>query len=182
MRFRLQKAITLAVLTILLTADVVLAVYATRWSGGFPKNELAAQKAEAKLLKADIQRALAIQKGMPQTKADCERFENSLLSSNTGYSALTDEMSEVAKHSGLQIASLGFHHKELPGRNIVELELDATVNGNYKSVVQFLNGLQRSKNHYVVDSLTLASEPGSRDASGTLRVALQLKSYFKNAP
>ena len=63
MRFRLQKAITLAVLTILLTADVVLAVYATRWSGGFPKNELAAQKAEAKLLKADIQRFI---KGIPE--------------------------------------------------------------------------------------------------------------------
>lgn len=181
MRFRLQKTITLAVLTILVTADVVLAVYAARWSGGFPRSKLAAQKAEAKLLKADIQRALAIQKGMPQTKADCERFENSLLSSNTGYSAVTAEISEVAKLSGLQIASLGFHPKELPERNMVELELDATVSGNYKSVVQFLNGLQRSKNHYVVDSLTLASEPGSRDPSGTLRVALHVKSYFKNA-
>src|SRR5437588_10023256 len=118
---------------------------------------------------------------MPQTKADCERFENSLLASNTGYSALTDEMSEVAKHSGLQIASLGFHHKELPGRNIVELELDATVNGNYKSVVQFLNGLQRSKNIYIIDTLALASEPTAQQAAGALRVAVQLRSYFKNA-
>lgn len=179
--FRIEKTVTLAVLAILITADAVLAVYATKWATRFPQNELAAQKAQAKLLKADIKRALAIQQSMPETKVDCERFEDSLLSSSVGYSGVTAELTEVEKDSGLQIASLSFHPKELPGRNMVEIELDVTVNGQYKSVVRFLNGLQRSKNNYVIDSLTLASEPTARDVSGALRVALHLKSYFKNA-
>ena len=179
--FALKKTITLASLTILITADVLLAVYAMKGSVRFPQNELAAQKAQAKLLKADIQRALVIQRGMPQTKADCERFENSILSSSTGYSAITTEISEVAKRSGSQIASLGFHPKELPGRGLTEIELDVTVNGDYKGVVRFLNGLQRSSNYYIVDGLTLASEGMAQAAPGTLHVALHLRSYFKTA-
>lgn len=179
--FRLQKTVTLVVLAMLFTADVVLAFYATKWATHVPQSELAAQKAQAKLLRADIRRAREIQQSIPQTKADCERFEESLLSSSVGYSAVTAELTEVEKQSGSQVASLGFHSKEVPGRDMLEIELDVTINGDYKSVVRFLNGLQRSKNHYIIDSLTLASEPTARVASGPLRVALHLKSYFKNA-
>lgn len=181
-RFSLQKKIMILGLGILLAADAVLAFYALESTNRSSRTDLAAQKAQMKLLKADIRRALAIQQSIPQTKADCERFENSLYASSAGYSAVTDELTEVAKRAGLQVASVGFHPKELPSRNMVELELDATVNGDYKAVVRFLNGLQRSKSPYIIDTLTLASEPTAGQAvSGALRVVLHLKSYFKNA-
>ena len=80
-----------------------------------------------------------------------------------------------------EVVSLAFHPKELPGRNVVELGLDATVNGDYKGVVRFLNGLQRSKNFYIIDTLTVAAEPTAQAGAGPLRVALSLRSYFKNA-
>lgn len=179
--FPLQKRIIVASLTILIVLDAILALYAMQSATGFPRGELAAQKTQMKLLKADINRALAIQQSIPQTKADCERFENSLYPSSGGYAAVTDELTEIEKHSGLQIASLGFHPKELPGRNLVELGLDVTVNGDYKSVVRFLNGLQRSKGLYIIDDLALASEPTAQNVPGQLRVALHLRSYFKNA-
>lgn len=179
--FRVKKTVTLVVLAILFTADVVLAFYATKWATQGPQSELAGQKAQAKLLRADIRRAREIQQSIPQTKADCERFEESLLSSSVGYSAVTAELTEIAKNSGLQAPALGFHSKELPDRGVVEIELDVTVSSDYKGVVRFVNGLQRSKNHYIIDGLTLASEPTARVTSGPLRVALHLKSYFKNA-
>lgn len=179
--FPWKKRITLAGLAILIGADAILGFYAMQSSTRFSRNELAAQKAQIKILKADIKRARGIQQSMPQTKADCERFENSLYSISAGDSAVTNELTEVAKNSGLQVASLTFHRKEIPGRNMVELELDATVNGNYKAVVQFLNGLQRSKNIYIIDALALASEPTGQKVAGGLRVAVQLRSYFKNA-
>ena len=179
--FQWRKKITLAALAILIGADATLAFFAMQSTRGLSRNELTAQKAQIKILKADIHRAQAIRLSMPQTKADCERFENSLYPSSAGDSAVTNELTEVAKNSGLQVA-LTFHHKEIPGRNLVQLELDATVNGNYKAVVQFLNGLQRSKSIYIIDTLALASEPtGQQAAAGALRVAVQLRSYFKNA-
>lgn len=180
--FSLQKKMIIAGLAMVIAADAILALYAIESATRFSRNELAAQKTQIKLLKADIQRALAIQQSIPQTKADCERFEKALYPSSAGYSAVTDELTGVAKQAGLQTAvSLAFHPKELPDRNMVELGLDATVNGDYKGVVRFLNGLQRSKSLYIIDTLTLASEPGSQAVAGPLRVVLSLRSYFKNA-
>jgi type IV pilus assembly protein PilO len=179
--FPTQKKIIIAGLVILIAADAILALYAIESATRFSRNELAGQKTQIKLLKADIKRALAIQRSIPQTKADCERFENSLYASSAGYSAVTDEMTGFAKQAGLQVVSLAFHPKELPGRNVVELGLDATVNGDYKGVVRFLNGLQRSKNFYIIDTLTVAAEPTAQAGAGALRVALSLRSYFKNA-
>ena len=179
--FSLQKKIVIAGLAVLIAADAILALYAMQSANKFSRDELAADKTQIKLLKADIQRALAIQRSIPQTKADCERFENSLYPSSAGYSSVTDELTGVAKQAGLQMGSLAFHPKEIPGRNMVELGLDATVNGNYKDVVRFLNGLQRSKSLYIIDTLTLASEPAAQKVAGSLRVVLSLRSYFKNA-
>ncbi len=179
--FSSQKKIIIAGLAILIVADAMLALYAMQSATRFSQNELAGEKTQIKLLKADIKRALAIQHSIPQTKADCERFENSLYASSAGYSAVTDELAGFEKQAGLQSVLLAFHPKELPGRNMVELGLDVTVNGDYKGVVRFLNGLQRSKNFYIIDTLTVAAEPTAQAAAGSLRVVLSLRSYFKNA-
>lgn len=179
--FSLQKNIIVASLTVLIAADAALAFYAMQSASRFSRSELAAEKGQVKLLKADINRALAIQQSIPQTKADCERFENSLYPGSSGDSDVMDELTAVAKQAGLPPASLEFKPKELPGRNMVELGLDATVNGDYKGIVRFLNGLQRSKTPYIIDTLTLASQPTVGQAAGTLRVVLHLRSYFKNA-
>ena len=76
-------------------------------------------------------------------------------------------------------SSSGFPRQELAAQK-VQMELDATVNGDYKGVVRFLNGLQRSKNHYAIDGLALASEPTGLESHGALRVALHIRSYFRN--
>ena len=178
--FSLQRNIIVAVLAVLIAADAVLAFYAFESASRFSASELAAEKAQVKILKADIKRAQAIQQSIPQTKADCERFENSLYPGSAGYSDVMDELTAVAKQAGLQPASLQFHNKEVPGRNMVEVALDATVNGDYKGIVRFLNGLQRSKSPYIIDTLTLDSTQGQPGA-GALRVVLHLRSYFKNA-
>jgi type IV pilus assembly protein PilO len=181
MEFPLQKKIIIAGLAMVIVADAMLALYAMQSGTRFSRTELAGEKTQSKLLKADIKRALTIQQSIPQTKADCERFESSLYPNSAGYSAVTDEVTGFAKQAGLQVVSLAFHPKELPGRNIVELGLDATVNGDYKGVVRFLNGLQRSKNFYIIDTLAVAAEPTVQANAGPLRVVLSVRSYFRNA-
>ncbi len=64
---------------------------------------------------------------------------------------------------------------------MTEVAIDATVNGNYKSVIAFLNGLQRSASLYEVDSLTLASENANQASANLIKVALHLKTYFRTA-
>ena len=181
--FTLRRNVILAVLGALLVGDAAMAVYSAQMTSSkmSPEQELAVQTTQVKLLKADVERATAIQRDMPKIKADCDRFEGSLPPANSGYSVVSSELAELGREAGLQISALGFRAKELAGRGVTEIAVDATVTGEYKSVVRFLNGMQRSTNYYVVESLALGTDEGSAGGvHGPVKVVLHLKSYFKN--
>jgi len=180
--FKVQKHTALVVLALVLVADLALFVYSVQMSTATksPQQELIEQRAQLKILKADVKRARDIQADMPSIKADCERFEKSLVQSSQGYSAISAELTDQARQTDVILDSVGFKPKQLAGHGITEVEVEATVTGEYRSVVRFLNALQRSNNYYVLQGLSLASGQPSRGATGNLRVALHVKSYFKN--
>jgi len=76
-----------------------------------------------------------------------------------------------------------YRPKEVSGRNVDEVEVEALLAGDYGGIVRFLNRLQRSKNIYVVDSLGLDSASGTGTSNqappGTVKVSLHLRSYFR---
>jgi hypothetical protein len=178
--FTRKKTILLIVLATLFAADCAMTVFYIRAASTTfsPQHELATQVALVKLLRADVKRAREIEVAFPKTKADCELFENSLPPAGTGYSVVSEELGDLSQKSGLQITSLTFHPKEVTTHGVKEVALDASIGGDYKSVVRFLNGLQHSKNHYVVDDLTLANDRGAA-AAGDVRVNLHMRSYFR---
>lgn len=177
--FQRRKKIIIGTLAILLVVDGGLAIYSARLASVTPQPEVAGRSRELQLLKADVSRGLEIEKSMPVTKADCERFENALPPAGAGYSAISAELQEVGQKSGLQIGSLSFRPKEIAERGVTEVTVDASVNGDYKNVVQFLDGLQHSKNHYIIDDLNLGVDAGAQNRVGELRVNLHLRSYFR---
>mgnify|MGYP001608520988 FL=1 len=64
--------------------------------------------------------------------------------------------------------------RPLETRGVTEVTVSATVEGDYVSVVRFINGLERSDNFYLLDSLGLASSTG-----GSIKLNLQLRTYFR---
>jgi hypothetical protein len=59
------------------------------------------------------------------------------------------------------------------------VDLDTTVSGSYAAIVKFMNNLQRSKNNYIVESLSLQQEGQAN--SSALRVGLHMKTYYRTA-
>jgi hypothetical protein len=53
-----------------------------------------------------------------------------------------------------------------------------TVAGNYASIVQFINELQRAENFYVLEELSLA--PEAKTSGNGLKLTLHLKTYFRS--
>lgn len=180
-QFIVQKRLIIAGLTLLIGADLALAAYGWRLSSAprTPKQQLASEVQELELLRADIRRAEEIKQKMPTTQQDCDKFEHSLRQSNTGYSAVTAELGTIASKSTLHLDSTTFKSFPVPNRNLEMVDIDATVNGDYASVVRFLNELQRSENVYQVDAITVASDSQNRSAGGAVRVLLHMKTYFR---
>jgi Tfp pilus assembly protein PilO len=181
--FTLQKRAILIVLGLLLAADLGLAIYSWRLSSSpqTPQKEFDEQTMKLGVLKGDIKSAQSIKDNMPLTRSDCDKFEKSLASASTSSSSITAELDEIAKKAGLHIETQINRQKEVPNRGVVEMSIDATVNGDYGSVVRFVNGLQRSERFYVVDGLALATETQSQAATGPIRVGLHVRTYFRDA-
>ena len=178
-----QKRIILFGVVLLVFADVVLAVYSWQLASAprAPQKQLAVETKQRDLLRADIKRAQEIRDNVPATQKDCQRFEQSLFPASAGYSAVRSELGDTARKSGIQIEDLSFKQTEISNRGMTEVTVDATVNGNYKSVIGFLNGLQRSANLYSVDSLTLGSNETNQSSANVIKVALHLRTYFRTA-
>ncbi len=185
MNFQLQKRLILAALAVLLLADAALGYFVLRMrdTRQNPDTVLSTESRQVALVKADIQRASEIQKKIPASLEKLDKFEGSLSSAANGYSAVSQELTDVAQKNHISIDDEKFHQKEISGRNLTELEVEAFVSGDYGSIVRFLNALQRSKSVYIVDSLQLdtpTSVPGQM-ASGVLKVNLHLRTYFRKA-
>jgi Tfp pilus assembly protein PilO len=180
---KLQKRLIIGALALLVLADVALAAYSWKLSSAphTPQQELALQNQQLEVLKADIKRGESIRQLTPAIQRDCDRFEQSLLPVGSGYSSVSAELDGIAKKAGAQIEGRGFKQKEIPKRGLEEVAIDLTVNGDYTAVVHFLNGLQRSKNLYLVDGLALASDTQNQSANGPIKVSVHMKTYFRVA-
>src|SRR6267143_2652556 len=180
--FTARKRIILGGVAILVLADVSLAAYSWQLSSAPHATQHRVQEiTQQDLLRADIRRAQAIRDSIPAIQKDCDRFEQSLFPASSGYSAVRSELGGIAGKSGIQLDDLSFKPTEIANRGMTEVAIDATVNGDYKSVIGYLNGLQRSANRYAVDSLTLASENANQGSANVIKVALHLKTYFRTA-
>ena len=181
--FTFRRRAILAGLGLLVLGDVALGVYSWQLASApqTPRQEFTLEMKQHDVLKADIKRAQDIRDKIPAIQKDCEQFEKSLFPASSGYSAVTAELDGIAKKTGIQIENRAFRSTEIASRNMTEVIIDATVNGEYKSVIQFLNSVQRSANLYAVDALALATESANQGNSGALKVSLHLKTYFRTA-
>ncbi len=181
--FTRRKRIIVGSVTLLVLADVALAAYSWQLSSAphAPQQHRGQEITQQDLLRADIRRAQAIRDSIPAIQKDCDRFEQSLFPASSGDSSVRSELGAIARKTGSRLADLSFKPTDIASRGMTEVAIDATIDGDYKSVIGFLNGLQRSNSLYAVDSLTLASDSTNQSSGNVIKVALHLKTYFRTA-
>jgi type IV pilus assembly protein PilO len=181
--FTVRKQIILVSVVLLVLADLGLAYYSWQLASAphTPQQQITLEAKQHALLKKSIDDAQKIRDNIPAIQKDCERFERSLFPASSGYSAVMTEIGATARKSGVQLDEVASHQTEIANRGMTEVAIDATVNGDYKSVITFLNGLQRSANLYAVDALTFSSDNNNQAPANVIKVALHLKTYFRTA-
>ena len=181
--FLVRKQAILGGVILLVLADGALGVYSWQLASApqTPQQQFAQQAMQLKVLRGEIDRAQKIRNDIPNIQKDSDRFEKSLFSVGIGYSSVTSELGGIAKKAGVQLEDVAFKQANSESRKIIEVVIDATINGDYKNVVGFLNAVQRSESTYAVDSLTLGSENANQGPAGFIKVAVHLKTYFRTA-
>jgi len=176
--WRAWKILIAAGLAVLLAADAGLGF--VLWQGSREGSDL--QRAQrdhlriqAKLLEADVQRGEKIRASLPQVGKDCDAFyKDNFLSPQTAYSDVAGDLDAIAAKAGLKTSGISFKQTPLKDHGVTELSMSASVEGSYPSIVQFINGLEHSKNFYMLNDLRLDSA-----TSGEIRLKLDLLTYFQ---
>ena len=175
-RWKFWTSIALAAL---LAVDLGLALFL--WQGGQADPvSLRAEREhfllQAKLLRADIERGERIRASLPKAGRECNDFyHDSFLPADTGYSQIESDLGAISRETGVRTTGFSFMRADVKERGATEIRISATVDADYPSLVRFINGLERSKNFYLLDSLKLASA-----ATGGIRLALELHTYFRS--
>jgi type IV pilus assembly protein PilO len=179
--FTFRRQAIISGVALLVLADVALGFYSWHLASSphTPQHIFEQQELQRKMLQGDIDRAQKIRNDMPNIKKDCDEFERSLSPASSGYSSVTSDLGGIARKSGSRLDDLSFRPTKIENRGTTEVLIDATVSGDYRSIMRFLNGVQRSTT-YEVDTLSLASE-NNQGNSGGLRISLHLKTYFRTA-
>jgi type IV pilus assembly protein PilO len=61
-------------------------------------------------------------------------------------------------------------------RDVIEVRMDASVSGDYTSVMKFINSVERDKMFFVIDGLTLTGQQG-----GLVNLRLKVTTYLRGA-
>src|SRR6266853_1457606 len=103
-----------------------------------------------------------------------ELFTTHFRPAGAGYSAVSEDLGQLSHSAGLQTDTITFHQHTPDARGLMEIEIVTAVEGDYASLVNFLDKLEHSDHFYVLDSLALASSN-----AGKIRLNIQLRTYFR---
>lgn len=172
------KMIIRVLLGVVVAADIVLA--GVNWqvadSNRTPQSELNSLKREHALMAADITRAETIRTTLPAVEQQCDTFfRQNFRPLSSGYSSVIADFGKLTHDSGLQAGNLSFHQHDPDKRGVTQIDILTVVDGDYASVVRFINELEHSDTFYILDGLSLANS----GSGGQLKLNLQLRTYFR---
>jgi Tfp pilus assembly protein PilO len=172
-----RKAFVRWSLGVVLLLDLVLA--GVNWrleqSPHAPAGELKRMDMLEKSYRADNTRLNRFRRELPADEKQWDEFFTThFRPATTGYSALSADIDQISRSAGLRADKVTFTQHTADARGLIQVDISTAIEGDYESLVNFLNRLGHSDNFYVLDSMELASSNG-----GKLRLNLQLRTYFR---
>ena len=169
------------VLAAVLLADVLLigVLWRLNSSPHVQVSELSRLGMLEKQYRADNSRLERFKTELPADEKQWDEFFTTHFHpAGAGYSAISEDLGDLSRSSGLRSDAVSFHQHTPDARGLMQVDIATAVEGDYDSLVQFLNKLEHSDNFYVLDSLTLASATGP-GAVGKIRLNVVLRTYFR---
>lgn len=160
----------LAILNMVLLARLGLAL---RDLGASRQEQL--QQAETQLiqLRAQTARLNGLPNKVEQSRKDADKFYAQRIPAN--YSSILADLGTLASKNNVRLAGAGYS-QEPALEGLTELRIDAHLAGQYSGIMHFINGLERDKTLFVIQTLTLTGQQG-----GQVNLRLRLSTYLHAA-
>jgi hypothetical protein len=156
----------------------LLAHMAFAWQAANSDNAaaLADQTIAMKTAKIARQPLEGLDEKLAQATKDADKFYKQRLP--FAYSDVVGELGALAKKQGVKLIRVQYAYAPvLPGAagELTEARMDASLSGDYRPLVLFVNSLERDKMFFVITGVTLTGQQ-----SGTVGLRVRLTSYLRS--
>jgi Tfp pilus assembly protein PilO len=110
---------------------------------------------------------------LKKADADINDFYKGRLASR--YSEVVDEIGKVASNSRVTIGGVTYKQSPTTLPDLQLLEMQADISGPYADLAKFVNGLERNRIFFIIDSVSLSG--GQKE--GNVRLTLKFETYLR---
>ncbi len=114
-------------------------------------------------------------------KQMAELFSQGMPPADKAYSTILLELQRISSDTGAQASAVNFHPKHKAVNGLLQVQVNASLSGNYSQVVHFINELERSPLFLIINSVSL-SPTQRQGAAGALRLNIGLESFVQAPP
>lgn len=107
--------------------------------------------------------------------ADADIFYNERLP--VSYSEVATEIGALAKKQGIRLTRVQYAPAPVAGDaagKLTQVQMDAGLTGDYRSLVHFINGLERDRVFFLVSSVSLTGQQ-----TGTVNLRIRIVTYLR---
>ena len=149
--------------------------FAWRAASGQDANAIAQQTVAMKTAEIAKKPLEGLDAKLAQATADADKFSERRLP--FAYSQVAGELGALAKKQGVKLTRV--QYSEAPvleggAGALTEVRMDASLSGDYRPLVVFINGLERNKMFFLITGVTLTGQQ-----SGTVGLRLRLTTYLR---
>jgi len=170
LNFHIAGAVVLAALVLALVVKGALAVHA---AGALNSDSYQQEQIHYMQLHAQMAHLQGLPQKVDQSRADAGHFSEQRIAPN--YSTIAEELGNAAVKNQVRLSRAEYAPSPAVD-GLTELRIDASLSGDYTSMMKFINDLERDKNHvfFIIDGVTFTGQQG-----GLVNLRLKLSTYLQ---
>ena len=137
------------------------------------QQELAQLSAQVQAKSRQIEPLRGLDKKIPLATEQINQFYKDRFTSHD--SDVAEVLENLAKETGVKLDSVKFKTGDPEPVGLRPMEIETSVKGDYQPIVKFINGLERSKVFFILDSVGIAQQ------NGPLQLQMKLETYQKGS-
>jgi hypothetical protein len=146
------------------------------WQAVNAHDTAAVEQAHSQMVAAELaaKPLRGLDKKLENSTTDADKFYQQRLP--YAYSEVLSELGILTKRSGVHLTRVQYvQNGVLSGQDaLTELRMDASVSGDYRSIVQFINDTERDKVFFVIYGINLTGQQ-----TGQVNLRLRLTTYLR---
>jgi hypothetical protein len=134
--------------------------------------DLGVKRARLQAVSEQVKPLRGLAKDIEDTRNSIARFYSDRMPDT--YSQILGSVGEVAMHSGVSLSHVSYS-QGTPGSDLAEISMDVSVAGDYPKLMQFVNGIERNRNFFIVRALSFTGQQG-----GDVTLHVRISTWLRN--